>query len=273
MTSLLERKIALVNFIRSEFRFLVNDFQFLETLEIENSEKFGTPIYYILKYTNQKLKRHLAIIIPVNSDYKLITLKRIIADLIPNYYDVMNTIKIEDLDLYHSPTTFDFKQHIAYSDENRLKYFTEMANKLRNEWINYLTGNKWVDRAKIDELYKVKKFIGDSGFRKDKVISKIKDIVNFLKEHQYEIIVNSNEEEPFKYTSHRELILYNKTKDIYLKFKISYKDKILSFEKRVTKNQSYRLLDFIQFTTDKEDFRFEDSVKSWVHSELEKGNI
>jgi hypothetical protein len=125
----------------------------------------------------------------------------------------------------------------------------------------------------VDEQYRIKKFSGVSGFRKDQTISKIKDSIEFLKDNQYDLILNSNDEAPFKYTSHGKIVLHHKEKDIYLKFNLSYKNKILSFEKKNAKHQSYRLLEFIPFDLKNESINVEELIKKWVISEKEKGGI
>lgn len=273
MSDLSERKAKLLITIQSAFSFLVDDYQFLESLETEQDENSGGPKYYFLRYTNQKLKRQLEILLHRNSDYHLVTLKQLVNHSIPSYYDLNNTISVKDLDLIHSPEKFNYQSHIVYSDENRISYFANIAKQFRNDWLAYITGEQWFDRKKVNELYRMKNFIGLSGFRKDKTISAIAHHITFLKEYQYEVILNSNDEDPFKYTSQGKIVLYNKEKDIYLKFNISYKDKILSFEKKHTQHQSYRLLKFIQFDPYNIDNHVEELVNNWVNSELEKGGI
>ncbi len=273
MQELQERKTKLLSTIKSELSFLVSDFQFTESLETENDENSSGPEYYFLRYTNQKNKKQLEVLLHGKSDYKLVTLKRIEIDLIPSYYDLTNTIKIEDLDLFYSPDTFSYQNHIAYSEEDKINYFAEIATKIRKEWIDFVIGESWFDRAKLDALYQSKKFIRESGFRKDKMISKIVEEVRFLEKHQYEIIINSNEKNPYKYTSHSVLILHNKIKDIYLKFNVSYKNKVLSFERKNAKHQSYRLLEFLQIQSENNDVKLEGLIEGWVNSELKIGGI
>jgi len=273
MDGLLERNAKILDHIKAEFSFMVKNLQYDEVSETESDNNPDNPKYYLLKYTNQKRNRQLEILIHSTTNYKLITLKRLINNQIPNYYDLVNTVKVEDLDLFHSPDNFKNQEHIIYSEESKAKYFSEMANKFQSEWMGFIEGESWFDRERIDELYQLKNFIGKSGFRKDETITQISDGVQSLIHRQYSILINSNEEDPYKYTSHGILLLHNAEKDIYLKFNVSYKDEILSFEKRNTKHQSFRLLEFSQLSPDHNTLNIKDLIENWVNSELNKGGI
>lgn len=273
MSTLKERNLDLIQHIKTQFSYLITDLGFTLSEESEFQQNAEKVNYYFIKYTNDKYARQLEIVLHANSDYNLISLKKINAHSVPDYYDLENTIDIKDLDLFTNPAGYNYKDHIAYAEEDKRTYFSKVATKLQTDWRPYLIGENWFDRTTIDELYMAKGFKGKSGFQKDKLLNRIVEQIAFLAAYNYTILENSNDSYPFQYIATKMLTLYNSSKDIFIKIDISYKNQMLSLNQRQSASQSYRLLNFTPIQSADNNPGIEKIVEQWIREEMERGTI
>jgi hypothetical protein len=262
-------RIELIEFFKKNLKFLIDDFDFSQSLEKEFDKYPGGAKYYYLKYTNYQRQRQIEIIIHRNSDYRLWTIKKLKGSMIPDFYDNENIVSITDLDLMADPNTFNHIKHAVYTEEEKRKYVLEMIELLKIHWVKLIEGSYWIDRATIDKI-SLDKWQVKSGFRKDKLLEKIKTEFKFLENYGYKIIYDTNLLPPHKQSPTCEVIYSNFNKNDNYAILNDYKDYGFQIDHFINNRLEGEMINQVLTENQDKDWKFVTRMANWLESNLEK---
>ncbi len=204
----------LIQKIRKLYKFLIDDFGYQLNISTQTDKYPNGPKYYFIKYSNESINRLVEIVLHRNSTVVYRYFKRLENGKEPDYNDNENCISFHQIDFYNGID--DHNRSNPYNPPDYEYAVVKFGKETLLNNIEILKGEKWIDRAKLDELYQLKKgYLTPDG--KDPLFSRLITEFNFLtEEFNFEIIHNYNDLPPHEQSLGGSLIYSNKTKVIGL---------------------------------------------------------
>lgn len=189
-------RMNLIRQIEKLYKFLITDFGYQLDISTQTDKYPGGPKIYFIKYTNKDLNRQVEIVLHRNSTVVYRYLKRLNNGIEPNYKDIENCIPFYQIDFHNG-----IDDHNRSNPYNPPEYELAIVKYGKETLLNntdIIKGEKWLDRDKLNELYRSKKGYSAPDGENSLFNRLIREFQFLTTDFDFELIHNYNDLPPYE---------------------------------------------------------------------------